>query len=69
MEWIRTKSKDLIMWENIDVLINNAGVNLIDLVGELQRYGQSADVTKCQRYLHDDQGMLLQVQLEEKERS
>ena len=26
---VRT-TKDLIMWENIDVLINNAGVNLID---------------------------------------
>ena len=23
-------TKDLIVWENIDVLINNAGVNLID---------------------------------------
>ena len=32
---VRT-TKDLIMWENIDVLINNAGVNLIDWLENLE---------------------------------
>ena len=32
---VRT-TKDLIMWENIDVLINNAGVNLIDWLEDFE---------------------------------